>query len=457
MRTMNLTDDIVKKTLEIDWFPDWMKHRLVDWASNLDWDWVLSRQRVFATPIPAWYCTGCGEIRLAKLEELPVDPRVQTINDTCKCGGTDWRPETDVLDTWFDSSLTCAIHAGWPDREDWRNLFPASIHPSGHDIIRTWAYYLMARHLALFGETAYNSVLINGMVFGSDGRMMSKSKGNFVATPEVFEKYGADASRQWAATGGSTGTDIPFRWQDVEYGWRFMRKLWNACRFASIQLEGFDPGAEDQPELLDRWMLSKLEGVVKRTTEEFEGCNYMNAVEATRNFVWHVFCDHYLEAVKHRLYTGGAEKASAQAALHHAVKRILQLLAPVMPHITEEIYREMYAIDESDSIHLSVWPEADESLIDGVVEKQGDLIIAVIRDIRREKNRLGIPLNTPLKGLSIYAEDPEESNIIATGLDDVSATVKADEVEVLEGKGGEFEVDGYPGVRFSFPTGTGGT
>jgi valyl-tRNA synthetase len=457
MRTMNLTDDIVKKTLEIDWFPDWMKHRLVDWASNLDWDWVLSRQRVFATPIPAWYCTGCGEIRLAKLEELPVDPRVQTINDTCKCGGTDWRPETDVLDTWFDSSLTCAIHAGWPDREDWRNLFPASIHPSGHDIIRTWAYYLMARHLALFGETAYNSVLINGMVFGSDGRMMSKSKGNFVATPEVFEKYGADASRQWAATGGSTGTDIPFRWQDVEYGWRFMRKLWNACRFASIQLEGFDPGAEDQPELLDRWMLSKLEGVVKRTTEEFEGCNYMNAVEATRNFVWHVFCDHYLEAVKHRLYTGGAEKASAQAALHHAVKRILQLLAPVMPHITEEIYREMYAIDESDSIHLSVWPEADESLIDGVVEKQGDLIIAVIRDIRREKNRLGIPLNTPLKGLSIYAEDPEESNIVATGLDDVSATVKADEVEVLEGKGGEFEVDGYPGVRFSFPTGTGGT
>jgi valyl-tRNA synthetase len=374
-----------------------------------------------------------------------------------KCGASEWEPETDVLDTWFDSSLTCAIHAGWPDREDWRNLFPASIHPSGQDIIRTWAYYLMVRHLALFGETAYDSVLINGMVLGSDGRAMSKSKGNFVATPEVFMKYGADASRQWAATGGSTGSDIPFMWADVEYGWRFMRKLWNACRFASIQLEGFDLGAGTQPELLDRWMLSKLEEVVKGATEEFESCNYMNAVEATRNFVWHVFCDHYLEAVKHRLYTGGAEKASAQATLHHAVKRILQLLAPVMPHITEEIYREMYAIDESDSIHLSVWPEADESLIDGVVEKQGDLIIAVIRDIRREKNRLGIPLNTPLKGLSIYAEDPEESNIVATGLDDVSATVKADEVEVLEGKGGEFEVDGYPGVRFSFPTGTGGT
>jgi valyl-tRNA synthetase len=218
MRTMNLTDDVVRTAKEIQWFPDWMRYRLIDWAKGLDWDWVLSRQRVFATPIPAWYCKKCGKIRMAKPEELPVDPRVTTIDDTCECGGTKWTSETDVLDTWFDSSLTCAIHAGWPEREEWRKLFPASIHPSGQDIIRTWAYYLMVRHLALFGETAYDSVLINGMVLGSDGRAMSKSKGNYVASPEVFEKYGADASRMWSATGGSTGTDIPFRWADGRPG-----------------------------------------------------------------------------------------------------------------------------------------------------------------------------------------------------------------------------------------------
>ncbi|MCW3979408.1 MAG: valine--tRNA ligase [Candidatus Bathyarchaeota archaeon] len=458
MRTMSLTDEVVKKAKEIDWFPDWMRYRLIDWAQSLDWDWVLSRQRVFATPIPVWYCKKCGELRIAKPEELPTDPRVTLPDGSCqKCGASEWEPETDVLDTWFDSSLTCAIHAGWPDREDWRNLFPASVHPSGQDIIRTWAYYLMVRHLALFGETAYDSVLINGMVLGSDGRAMSKSKGNYVATPEVFGKFGADASRQWAATGGSTGTDIPFRWADVEYGWRFMRKLWNACRFASIQLEVFDHTTEADPELLDGWILSKLEGVVKRTTEEFEDCRFMNAVEATRNFVWHVFCDHYLEAAKHRLYSEGEEKASAQATLYYVVRRILELLAPVMPHLTEEIYSTMYAEDESGSIHLSRWPEADESLIDEVAEKQGDLIIAVIRDIRREKNRLGIPLNTLLDGLNIYAEGPEESETIALGLADISATVKADDVEVIEGAGGESEVDGYPGVRFSFSTGTGGT
>ena len=457
MRTMKLTDDVVRTAKEIQWFPDWMMHRLIDWATGLDWDWVLSRQRVFATPIPVWYCKECGKIRIAKPEELPVDPRVTTIDDACGCGGEEWIPENDVLDTWFDSSLTCAIHAGWPEREDWRKLFPASLHPSGQDIIRTWAYYLMVRHLALFGETAYDSVLINGMVLGSDGRAMSKSKGNFVATPEVFEKYGADASRMWAATGGSTGTDIPFRWADVEYGWRFMQKLWNACRFASMRLEGYEPSAEVDLEPLDRWILSKLERVVKTATEEYEHCSYMNAVDAARNFVWHVFCDHYLEAVKHRLYGEGAEKASAQWTLHHAVKRMLQLLAPAMPHLTEEIYSHMYAEDEDDSIHLSNWPQADESLVDEAAENAGDLVIAVIRDIRREKNRQGIPLNAELEEVSIYAADPREAEALAQGIEDISATMKAENVDIHEGDGGELAVEGHPGVRFSISSGTGDT
>jgi len=454
MRTMSLTNEVVNKAMEIDWYPDWMRYRLIDWAKSLDWDWVLSRQRVFATPIPVWYCEKCGKMRTADPEALPVDPRVDKMEGVCECGGTEWRGETDVLDTWFDSSLTCAIHAGWPDREDWRNLFPASMHPSGHDIIRTWAYYLMVRHLALFGETAYDSVLINGMVLGTDGRKMSKSLGNFVATPEVFEKYGSDASRLWAATGGSTGTDIPFRWADAEYGWRFMRKLWNACRFASMRLEDYDPSTKAEPGLLDRWILSKLEGVVREATDEFEPCRFMNAVEASRNFIWHVFCDHYLEAAKHRLYSEGKEKASAQQTLYYSMRRMLQLLAPAIPHLTEEIYSHMYAEGDSDSIHLSLWPEADGSLIDDEAERAGDLIIAVIRDVRKEKNRLGIPLNKPLGELKVYAADPSEAEMIAMGIEDISATLKAEDVEVLEGDGEENEVEGYPSVRFSLASRT---
>jgi valyl-tRNA synthetase len=312
----------------------------------------------------------------------------------------------------------------------------------------------MVRHLALFGETAYDSVLINGMVLGSDGRAMSKSKGNFVATPEVFEKYGADASRMWAATGGSTGTDIPFRWADVEYGWRFMRKLWNACSFASMRLEGYEPPAEVDLEPLDRWILSKLERVVKASTEEYEHCRYMNAVDAARNFIWHVFCDHYLEAVKHRLYGEGAEKASAQWTLHHAVRRMLQLLAPAIPHLTEEIYSHMYAEEEDDSIHMSKWPQMDELLVDKAAENEGDLVIAVIRDIRREKNRQGIPLNAELEEVSIYAANPREAKALVQGIEDISATMKAENVDLHEGDGGELAVEGYPGVRFSISSGT---
>ncbi len=451
MKTMELTEKVVEQALAIDWYPDWMRYRLIDWATSLDWDWVLSRQRVFATPIPVWYCKNCGNTRIAAPEELPVDPRVDNITNVCsECNSINWKGETDVLDTWFDSSLTCAIHAGWPDREDWTNLFPASIHPSGQDIIRTWAYYLMVRHLALFNKPAYNSVLINGMVLGGDGRKMSKSLGNFVATPEVFDKNGADASRQWAATGGSTGTDIPFRWADVEYGWRFMKKLWNASRFASMKLEDYTE-TNAEPELIDKWLLSKLEKVIKYATDEMEECRFMNATDSARNFVWHTFCDHYLEAIKYRLYSDNeAKKQSAQWTLNYSLKRMLQLLAPIMPHLTEEIYSHMYSQRTQDSIHTSKWPETNAKYIDDEAEKKGDLIIAIIRDIRKEKNRQGMSLNKPIELLKIYATNPSEAQWIRGGSTDIAATIKAADIQILSTNDGSYEIEDYLNVKFEF-------
>ncbi|MCW4048482.1 MAG: valine--tRNA ligase [Candidatus Bathyarchaeota archaeon] len=446
MRTISLTDKVLETANAITWYPDWMRQRLINWATGLDWDWVLSRQRVFATPVPAWYCKKCGKIRLAKSEELPVDPRVTMINDTCECGDTEFIPDNDVMDTWFDSSMTCAIHAGWPDKPNWRRQYPASVHPSGQDIIRTWAYYLMVRSLALFDETAYDSVLINGMVFGDDGRMMSKSLGNYVATPEVFSKYGADAPRQWAAAGGSTGTDIPFRWEDVEYGWRFQRKLWNACRFAGMRLEDFDPSENVEPTLIDKWIVTKLEKTVKRATETMEECDFMNASEAARNFIWHVFCDHYLEAAKTRLYGEGDAKKSAQQTLYYIVKQMIKLMAPITPHITEEIWRTMYNSDVS--IHISPWPEYNEGLVDEEAEKIGDLIIAAISDIRREKNRKGVSLNALVKEAKIYA-DPEQAVFLRMGFQDIKDTLKIEALEIIEGEGGESKLEDYPSVGFS--------
>ncbi len=362
-------------------------------------------------------------------------------------------PERDVFDTWFDSSITCAVHAGWPDKKDWRRLFPADVHPSGIDIIRTWAYYLMVRHLALFNEKPYKSCLINGMVLGSDGRKMSKSLGNYIATPEVFSKYGADAARQWAATGGATGSDIPFRWADVEYGWRFLIKLWNAARFASQHLQDYGPTERVKLELLDRWLLSKLAKVVQKATAALEECQFNIATEEIRNFTWHTFCDSYIEAVKHRLYKpevyGEAKKNAARHTLYLAIYRILQLLAPVIPHATEEIYQTLYAEDKKHrSIHVSPWPISDKKTMDEEAERHGDLIMAVIEEIRRDKAERRKPLNAIIKNVTIYAGTTKRAHILDLAQEDIIGTCKIEKMKILTRKGKGREMQDYPNVRF---------
>ena len=457
MKTRILTEQVEKTANAIVWYPDYMRFRLIDWAKSLDWDWVISRQRVFGTPIPTWCCRNCGEVIVAQENWVPIDPKIEAprIKNCPKCGGTEFMPELDVFDTWMDSSISCAVHAGWPDSKDWRRLFPADIHPSGIDIIRTWAYYLMVRHLALFNETPYKSCLINGMVLGVDGRKMSKSLKNYVATPEVLDKYGADAARQWAAAGGATGSDIPFRWPDVEYGWRFLIKLWNASRFVGDLLKDYEPSNDSKRALqaLDKWILSKTERLTERVTEAFENCQFNIAMEEIRNFTWHVFCDCYIEAAKDRLYKpesyGEEKRKAAQYTLYTVLHRILQLLAPIMPHMTEEIYQIMYANTKGfKSIHLSPWPTVDEKQFDEEAEKQGNIIIAIITEVRREKSEKHMPLNAQVKKLTIHAGDKETAEAIAKGSEDISGTCKVAEIKILPAKGEGKDVNQCADVHF---------
>jgi valyl-tRNA synthetase len=329
------------------------------------------------------------------------------------------------------------------------------MHPSGIDIIRTWAYYLMVRHLALFNDKPYKSCLINGMVLGADGRKMSKSLKNYVATPEVLDKYGADASRQWAAAGGATGSDIPFRWPDVEYGWRFLIKLWNAARFISNQLKDYKPNENVEYVLqpLDKWILSKAEKLTKKVTDALEKCQFNIAMEEIRNFTWHVFCDCYIEAVKDRLYKpefyGEEKRKAVQYTLYTVLYRLLQLLAPITPHVTEEIYQIIYAEEKSHkSVHLSPWPTLDEKRIDEAAEKHGDLIMAVITEVRREKAERRMPLNTQIKKLTIYAGGKDMVEIIMEGREDISGTCKVANIEVVPEKGEGRDVKPYSNIRF---------
>ncbi|UCB59815.1 MAG: valine--tRNA ligase [Candidatus Bathyarchaeota archaeon] len=459
MRTRKLTEQVEKTANTIKWHPDYMKTRLIDWAKSLDWDWVISRQRVFGTPIPIWYCQECGEIILADEDSPPIDPKQQNPNvSKCpRCNHTKFTPERDVFDTWMDSSITCAVHAGWPNvsETELRRLFPADLHASGTDIIRTWAYYLMVRHLALFNEKPYKTCLINGMVLGNDGRKMSKSLGNYIATPEVFKKYGADTSRQWAAGGGTTGSDIPFRWPDVEYAWRFLIKLWNACRFASLLLKDYEPAKKapaDLP-LLDKWLLTKMDHTTVKVGEALERCQFNVVMEEIRNFTWRDLCDNYIEAAKHRLYKnevyGEEQRRAAQYTLYTALFRVLQIFAPIAPHITEEIYQKMFAEDlKHKSIHLSPWPEVKRQEIDDEAVEKGDLLVAVIREVRREKARKRIPLNAVIKELIIIVESEEYNRVLSRNAKDISGTCRIQKIAVMPQGDNGIEVEGYPDVRF---------
>jgi len=412
MKTREMTDRLIEAAEHVVWIPDFAKSRLIDWAKSLDWDWVISRQRIFATPIPVWYCKKCGQEIVAEEGWLPIDPRFEPpkLGGCPRCGSRDLTGETDVMDTWMDSSITCAVHAGWPTKMDlFRKLFPADLQPNGVDIIRTWDYYLMVKHLAMFGRAPYKTVLVNGMVRGADGRMMHKSFGNYVEVSQAIDKYGADAVRQWAASGASTGYDIPFKWSELEYGRRFLTKLWNASRFIIDHLKDYEePHRPPSFEPLDQWVLSKLERTIRAVTQAMEEFQFNSALESIRAFTWHVFCDHYLEAVKYRLYSADpseqASKRAAHATLGTCLDAILRLLAPICPHVTETIFRILHR-GAVRSIHVEPWPEADSTRLNEKAEKVGDTLVAAISSVRRMKSERRMSLKAPLKHLTIYADD----------------------------------------------------
>ncbi|MDD1763917.1 MAG: valine--tRNA ligase [Methanobacteriaceae archaeon] len=424
-----LSSEITQAAEEIDWTPEHMKIRLLNWTGSMDWDWCISRQRIFATPIPIWYCTDCGEVKLPREEDLPVDPTQTKPQEPCQCGSTSFRAEEDVLDTWMDSSITPLVIAGWPD-PSFMSLYPSSIRQQGHDIIRTWAFYTIMRCHALTGESPFQAAVINGMVFGDDGHKMSKSRGNVIAPEEVIEEYGADALRLWAAN-SVPGSDVPFAWKDVQHSYKFLRKFWNAFRFASMNLEGYTP-THTVPELglLDHWILSQLNRLVGEVTAAMDTYNFALARNRIQSFIWHQFCDDYIEAVKYRLYS--QEKASREAALytlHTVISTSLKLLAPFTPHFSEEIHQYL----QEGTVHRERWPDILGELIDLEAERQAQMGVQVIGELRRFKSSQGLPLNTPLQRVTIYTSQEEVKTDLNPSYADIEGTIRIQDLKVEVG------------------------
>ncbi|EHQ36826.1 valine--tRNA ligase [Methanoplanus limicola] len=412
-------DEILKAADKIRWTPEHMKMRLENWASQMEWDWCISRQRIFATPIPVWFCNKCGEVMLPDEEDLPVDPTVDRPKRPCpKCGCTDFSGETDVLDTWMDSSISVLNITGW-DGKSVPEYFPAQIRPQGHDIIRTWAFYTILRAGALTGGGhPWDEILVNGMVLGDDGFKMSKSRGNIIVPEEVLSKHGADAFRQWSASGAATGQDIVFSWNDVIAAARFQTKMWNITRFVIMHLDKAEEGMiADRPTVLsDRWLMAKLSSAISEVTESMDSYQYDRAVKTIREFAREIFADNYIEMVKGRLYGSGEGKESALFALKTSVDALCRMLAPITPFFAEECYKHLTGGKES--VHERTWVDYEYS--DSDAEVQGDLLVRVVSEVRRYKHDEGFALNAPLGHIVVYS--PYEINDGG----DASSTLNAD-------------------------------
>jgi len=448
VKTMALREKVLEEALKIKWVPEHARLILENWVKGLDWDWTISRQRLFATPIPAWYCEKCGYVIVAEPEWLPIDPRREPpkVEKCPKCGSRSFKGERDVMDTWMDSSITAAVHAGWPEKLDER-IFPADLQPNGYDIIRTWDYYLMVRGIALFDKSQFKIALINGMMRGTDGRMMHKSYGNYIPLSEVLEKYGADVFRLWIASAIATGSDLRFSWEGLDFVRRFLTKLWNAARFVAMFLENYKPRKDVKLRLVDKWILELSNKLLREVTEALEEYNYYKASQAIIDFTWHKFCDHYLEAVKYRMSKTGETKEAAQYTLYKVLLRILILIAPFTPHVAEEIYQNIFRKNEKwISVTVADWPQL-ESVDEDVIDK-GDVIIDLIASMRHVKHEMRIPLNQTLEKATIYTKD-DYYLIVKENVDDIKGTLRINDIEVRSDGEGDYKARNHPAISFA--------
>ena len=372
---------------KIRWYPESMFYRYNNWVQGLQWDWCISRQRHFGVPFPVWHCEKCNEMILADENKLPIDPLNEKIK--CKKCNNYATPEKDVMDTWATSSLTPQIVLNWGEnKNNFNKLYPMNLRANAHEIIRTWDFYTIVKGIYHHNQNPWRGVMISGFVT-LEGKKMSKSKGNVIEPENVLNQYGADSLRFWAA-GSKLGEDTDYREKDLATGKRTITKLFNASKLILMNLKDYSNETPEKLELVDSWLLSKLNDVVKNCTEAFDNYEYSKAKFEVENFFWNTFCDYYLEIVKERLYneniSGKEAKISAQYTLGYSLITILKLFAPIMPHITEEIYH--YVKKENvKSIHVSLWPKYDKKLFNKKAEETCDLMINIIKEVRTFKTK----------------------------------------------------------------------
>ncbi|MBN1485258.1 MAG: valine--tRNA ligase [Chloroflexia bacterium] len=437
IRLLDAKEELIEAGRQVHWYPPHMQARYQAWVENLGWDWCISRQRSYGVAFPVWYCQDCGAVVLAEEDELPVEPSARPPGRRCACGGDAFRPEEDVMDTWATSSLTPQIAGRWGGNEAlYQQVFPMSLRPQAHEIIRTWAFYTIAKSHFHFGQLPWRDVAISGWGLAPEGLgKISKSRGGGPMSPlDMIERYSADAVRYWAGSTGP-GKDSIISEEKIQLGVKLVNKLWNVARFSQRFLAGYRP--PPRPPALspaDRWILARTQRLVRRVSALFQQYDYAAAKSETENFFWKDLADNYIEMAKLRLYNGdGAGGAGARYALYQVLLTTVKLLAPLLPYVTEEIYQQLFApLEGAASIHKSAWPTVDEALDDEVAESSGQTLVDIATAVRRYKSERSLPLGSELPRLQLAPPAGRPARSLAEAVEDLQSITRAQVVEVVE-------------------------
>lgn len=379
---------------KIEFVPDRFENTYLRWMENIH-DWCISRQLWWGHRIPAWYHNETGEIYVG--HEAPADSE-------------NWKQDNDVLDTWFSSALWPFSTMGWPHEanEEFKRYYPTNALVTGYDIIAFWVSRMIFQGLEFTGKRPFDDVLIHGLVRAEDGRKMSKSLGNGIDPMDVIDKYGADALRYFLSTGSSPGQDLRFSIEKVESVWNFANKIWNASRFAMMNMEGMkfeDIDLSGEKSVADAWILTRLNETIDQVTKQAEKYEFGEVGRSLYNFIWDDFCDWYIEMAKLPLHgEDEAAKKMTRSVLAYVLDNTMRLLHPFMPFITEEIWQSLP--HEGESITIAAWPTVNESLTDSKKASSMKLLSDIIRSVRTIRAEVQTPMSKKVP-LYISAKDAE--------------------------------------------------
>jgi len=451
IKVSKIKDELKKEASKVNWIPEWALTRLMNILDNIQ-DWVISRQRYWGTPLPIWLCPNGHRVVVGSIEELykysgviPVDlhrPWIDNITFKCPVCGLEMRRVPDVADVWMDSGVSFYASIGHPEKKG--GFTPTDFIVEGHDQIRGWFFSLLRSGVLAFGSTPYKTVLVHGFMLDEQGREMHKSLGNYVGTDEAISRIGRDPLRFWLL-GNTVWEDVKFSWRELEEARRDLSILWNISVFAKtyMDLDAYNPRLDplekyrDQLRIEDKWILSRVNNLVRKVDEAMEKYDIPTATRMIREFIIEDLSHWYIRLIRPRVWIeeNTPEKITAYATLFYILDRILRLLAPITPFITEYIYqallRNYYGVE---SIHLLDYPSVEREYIDEKLEEYMEIARDIFKAASSARMKAGLKLRQPVRRLIVYTDNPEVKEAISKLVDVLKFSCNAKYIEVLEAR-----------------------